>query len=150
MTEAEQIMKRCKAGTRNYNEANNLHAACYGIIGKLLAQQEKDYERGFVDGMQKQMQSSVDKAVNRMAQPEQEPVACDCNQGQVCHICDPITPSQRTWAGLTGEEAMDVTRKEGHELLDFIYEYGTGVEGVEERIVAICKAIEAKLKEKNT
>lgn len=26
-----------------------------------------DYERGFIDGMQKQMQSSVDKAVNRMA-----------------------------------------------------------------------------------
>jgi len=59
-------------------------------------------------------------------------------------------PSQRTWVGLTGEEAMDVTRKEGHELLDFIYEYGTGSEGVEERIVAICKAIESKLKEKNT
>jgi hypothetical protein len=57
---------------------------------------------------------------------------------------------QRTWVELTGEEAMDVTRKEGHELLDFIYEYGTGVEGVEERIVAICKAIEAKLKERNT
>jgi hypothetical protein len=37
-TEAEQIMKRCQAGTRNYEEANNLHAACYGIIGKLLAQ----------------------------------------------------------------------------------------------------------------
>ena len=33
-------MKRCQAGTRNYEEANNLHAACYGIIGKLLAQQE--------------------------------------------------------------------------------------------------------------
>ena len=33
-----------------------------------------DYERGFVDGMQHQMQSSVDKAVNRMAQPEQ----CQC------------------------------------------------------------------------
>jgi hypothetical protein len=32
-----------------------------------------DYERGFIDGMQKQMQSSVDKAVNRMAQPAQEP-----------------------------------------------------------------------------
>jgi hypothetical protein len=34
-----------------------------------------DYERGFIDGMQHQMQSSVDKAVNRMAQPEQKPVA---------------------------------------------------------------------------
>ena len=37
-----------------------------------------DYERGFIDGMQKQMQSSVDKAVNAM--------------------------SQRTWVGLTDEE----------------------------------------------
>jgi hypothetical protein len=40
MNEAEQIMKRCQAGTRNYEEANNLHAACYGIIGKLLAQRK--------------------------------------------------------------------------------------------------------------
>jgi hypothetical protein len=38
MIEAEQIMKRCQAGTRNYEEANNLHAACYGMIGKLLKQ----------------------------------------------------------------------------------------------------------------
>jgi len=38
MKEAEQIMKRCQAGTRNYEEANNLHAACYGMIGKLLKQ----------------------------------------------------------------------------------------------------------------
>ena len=30
--------------------------------------QGADYERGFVDGMQRQMRSSVDKAVNRMAQ----------------------------------------------------------------------------------
>ena len=30
---------------------------------------ERDYERGFVDGMQHQMQSSVDKAVNAMTQP---------------------------------------------------------------------------------
>jgi len=27
-----------------------------------------EYERGFIDGMQKQMQSSVDKAVNAMSQ----------------------------------------------------------------------------------
>jgi len=33
-------------------------------FAKLVA--EKEYERGFVDGMQKQMQSSVDKAVNAM------------------------------------------------------------------------------------
>ena len=41
-------------------------------IEAALAQPERDYERGFIDGMQKQMQSSVDKAVNRLAQPEQE------------------------------------------------------------------------------
>lgn len=35
--------------------------------------QGPDYERGFVDGVQHQMQSSVDKAVNRMAQPEPPP-----------------------------------------------------------------------------
>jgi hypothetical protein len=29
-----------------------------------------EYERGVIDGMQKQMQSSVDKAVNKMAQRE--------------------------------------------------------------------------------
>jgi len=32
-------------------------------------EQGVDYERGFIDGMQKQMQSSVDKAVNAMTQP---------------------------------------------------------------------------------
>ena len=67
-----------------------------------------------------------------------------------CHHIIKNLQKKREFVGLTGEEAMDVTRKEGHELLDFIYEYGTGSEGVEERIVAICKAIEAKLKERNT
>lgn len=36
--EAEQVMKRCQVGTRNYEEANNLHAECFRIIGKLLAE----------------------------------------------------------------------------------------------------------------
>ena len=40
---------------------------------KVVHAMELHYERGFIDGMQKQMQSSVDKAVNRMAQT-QEPV----------------------------------------------------------------------------
>ena len=47
-------------------------------IKEALAQPESDYERGFIDGMQKQMQSSVDKAFNAMA--------------------------QRTWVGLTDDE----------------------------------------------
>jgi hypothetical protein len=37
-------------------------------FAKLVA--EKEYERGFIDGMQKQMQSSVDKAVNAMGKRE--------------------------------------------------------------------------------
>ena len=40
----------------------------------------EEYERGFIDGMQKQMQSSVDKAVNSMT---------------------------RTWVGLTDEEIWE-------------------------------------------
>ena len=40
-----------------------------------------EYERGFIDGMQKQMQSSVDKAVNAM--------------------------SQRKWVGLTDEDRYE-------------------------------------------
>lgn len=42
-----------------------------------------DYEHGFIDGMQYQMQSSVDKAVNAM--------------------------SQRTWIGLADEEVDEWT-----------------------------------------
>ena len=64
-----------------------------------------DYERGFIDGMQKQMQSSVDKAVNAM--------------------------SQRTWVGLTDEDISEIVR-------------GTHNTG------SFVRAIEAKLKEKNT
>ena len=50
-------------------------------LKEALAQPERDYERGFIDGMQKQMQSSVDKAVNAMS---------------------------RTWIGLTDEEREQV------------------------------------------
>ena len=50
---------------------------------------QEAYERGFIDGMQKQMQSSVDKAVNSMT---------------------------RTWVGLTDEDkqnAFDDTQEGG-------------------------------------
>ena len=43
--------------------------------------EEMDYERGFVDGMQYQMKSSVDKAVNAMS---------------------------RKWVGLTDEEVSEI------------------------------------------
>jgi hypothetical protein len=48
---------------------------------------QQEYERGFIDGMQKQMQSSVDKAVNAM--------------------------SQRPWVGLTDEEKQAANGEDG-------------------------------------
>ena len=41
------------------------------VPAKGTLSEQAEYERGFIDGMQKQMQSSVDKAVNRMATPQQ-------------------------------------------------------------------------------
>jgi len=72
----------------------------------------QEYERGFIDGMQRQAQSSVDKAVNAM--------------------------SQRQWVGLTDEEVSQII----DEKIGF-----NSCWGPEE---AFAKAIEAKLKEKNT
>ena len=99
-----------------------------------------DYERGFVDGMQHQMQSSVDKAVNRMAQPEQDFVAWeqfypDIGKPQLTYPPQGIyyTPPQRTWVGLTNDEVNNFAA--GCHL-------GKSVQG------AIYEA-EAKLKEKN-
>jgi hypothetical protein len=40
------------------------------IANKALDAEGEVYERGFIDGMQKQMQSSVDKAVNAMSKRE--------------------------------------------------------------------------------
>ena len=65
-----------------------LVGVCASEGHKIQAKQEpwresaSDYERGFIDGMQKQMQSSVDKAVNAM--------------------------SQRTWVGLTSDEIANM------------------------------------------
>ena len=59
--EAEQIMKRCQAGTRNYEEANNLHAACYGMIGKLLAQTQEPPQRTWVGLTNNELQPIADE-----------------------------------------------------------------------------------------
>jgi hypothetical protein len=105
-----------------------------------------DYERGFIDGMQKQAQSSVDKAVNQMAQPTQEPVAVhqfrlmysadwydghpDSEDGHGPYETRTLytTPPQREWVGLTEKEAKS-----------FISFYK----------MDIARLVEAKLKEKN-
>jgi N-methylhydantoinase B/oxoprolinase/acetone carboxylase alpha subunit len=62
------------------------------VVGGLVLKQGPDYERGFIDGMQKQAQSSVDKAVNAM--------------------------SKREWVGLTDEEIDDLVKNtRWHELI---------------------------------
>ena len=61
-----------------------------------------DYERGFIDGMQKQMQSSVDKAVNAMTQP-------------TYYIPN---KHEHTWVGLTKDEV---------ELLSYLAEGNTWI-----------------------
>ena len=96
---------------------------------KVAHAMELHYERGFIDGMQKQMQSSVDKAVNRMAQTEQEPVAWMFQHdetGRMNYVSNdgvhnptmflemnpryalvcPLytTPPQRTWVGLDHQD----------------------------------------------
>ena len=112
-----------------------------------------DYERGFIDGMQKQAQSSVDKAVNRMAQTQtQKPVAwlepewgekicpevgyevtmTDDHPRDLCWI--PLV-AQRTWVGLTNNELQPIADE--YRIL-----FGSWVED-------FARAIEAKLKEKN-
>ena len=92
-----------------------------------------DYERGVIDGMQKQMQSSVDKAVNRMAQTQEPKIGC------VNHDCDKCK-AQRTWVGLTDEEIKPCW----HEACQ------TDLELTSQLVVYFARAIEAKLKEKNT
>ena len=112
-----------------------------------------DYERGVVDGRQMQAQSSVDKAVNRMAH-EQEPVAWeqfypDIGKPQIAFNAEVIgyVAPQRTWVGLTEEELYEIYDESDNGSSP------CGVCGACSKCkieVAIARAIEAKLKEKNT
>jgi hypothetical protein len=101
------------------------------ILRKPSLDQGAGYERGFVDGMQYQMQSSVDKAVNATPQrTEQEPqIAFNAE------VVGYIAP-QRTWVGLTNNELQPIADE--YRIL-----FGSWVED-------FARAIEAKLKEKNT
>ena len=144
MTEAEQIMKRCQVGTRNYNEANNLHADCYRVIGKLLktiAELESQEPVAFLaNAMRFKLSFDSEGKVN-----------CFWNQKELdgrwvalvaaeddCHL--KLThPPQRTWAGLTDDEIIDV-----------IYPLVMADMPDDATDYEIARAIEAKLKEKNT
>ena len=98
------------------------------VVGGLILNQGPHYERGFIDGMQKQMQSSVDKAVNRMAQPEQEPLTENGMYRLGYHngygfgeAYGKANAPQRTWVGLTDEEIETLIHRfdgDPHTLLD--------------------------------
>ena len=92
------------------------------ILRKPRLDQGPDYERGFIDGMQYQMQSSVDRAVNAMTQPTYYIPSND----------------QRTWVGLEGEEIRN------------LWEEATKPDrSTMTMVTSFAKSIEAKLKQKN-
>ena len=119
----------------------NRYDKAIAAVKETQAQPERDYERGFIDGMQKQMQSSVDKAVNRMAQPEQEFVAWEQfypDIGKIAFNAEVIryVAPQRTWVGLTDEDLKLLSA-------EWRIVYGAWMDD-------FALDIEAKLKEKNT
>jgi hypothetical protein len=111
----DEALKMCL----EYIETNAQGSKFAILIKEALAQPERDYERGVIDGRQMQMQSSVDKAVNAMTQP-------------TYYIPN---KDERTWVGLTDEELQPIADE--YRIL-----FGSWVED-------FARAIEAKLKEKN-
>jgi hypothetical protein len=129
MTEAEQIMKRCQVGTRNYDEANNLHADCYRVIGKLLKT---------IAGLESQEPVALETVYETIIQWD-EGGGKRSRRDLARRIIDLYThPPQRTWVGLTDEEIDKAWRS-----VDYTVPW-------EQHRIDIAQAIEAKLKEKNT
>jgi hypothetical protein len=62
----------------------------------------------------------------------------------------PLYTSPPASKPLADEQIDNTTHKQVDDLLDHIYEYGTAAEGINFRVRGIARAIEAKLREKNT
>ena len=83
-----------------------------------------EYERGFVDGMQRQMQLHVNKVI------KEGPTAWRCQCGKPYTVtCISSKPAKREWVGLTAPEVQEC------------YDLNPA---------RFASRIEAKLKEKNT
>lgn len=67
-----------------FNRIEREAAMRMGAVVSAISKEQKEYERGFIDGMQEQMRRSVDKAVNAMA--------------------------KRDWVGLVDEERNTIGR----------------------------------------
>ena len=118
-----------------------LETTCFGL-------DPIDPLRLLVDDVIEALRENAMREVQKLGQEiEQEPVALPCcgysdasavkwnphNQVVQCHNCGQVyeTPPQRTWVGLTDEEMKELWANKGW-------------------YVTIFKAVEAKLKEKNT
>jgi hypothetical protein len=61
-----------------------------------------EYERGFVDGMQRQMQLHVNRVIR------EEPTAWQCQCGKPYTVtCISSKPAKREWVGLTAPEVQE-------------------------------------------
>ena len=67
---AKLAIKECKAALETKDEPVAWEQFHEHMAGPNYVAPQREYERGFIDGMQKQMQSSVDKAVNAMGKRE--------------------------------------------------------------------------------
>ncbi len=111
-----------------------------------ISKEQKEYERGFVDGMQEQMKRSVDKAVNAMTRrtwldvTTREQIARHVEQmgmngygtlaiAAAIRSMD-LNAEEREWVDLTDREMMDVI-------------------DIDDSPMTMGRKIEAKLKEKN-
>jgi hypothetical protein len=144
----EEIIKMAKQANAMFDHVTWVERDLLPVferLTKLVA--EKEYERGFIDGMQKQMQSSVDKAVNAMTKPTYyipskdqrewvgKPVAWDMETVKIDASAPLVmTPhfafQKQTWVGLTDDEVQYIADSEYEE--------------------TFVRLVEAKLKEKNT
>lgn len=96
-------------------------------LRKEAIKQRADYERGVVDGMQRQMQSSVDKAINRQPTKILGP-----NLEQVLNSAGYY--KKREWLSLTDQEVWDA--------IDDVLEGGGWLD--------VARVLEQAIKEKNS
>ena len=133
-------------------KAIDLYDEARTAIKEALAQPEHGWTPERIAGMAR-LKDAQDK---KLAQPEQEPVGQllenAFGRGQVMWFNKPkdesmlyTTPPQRTWVGLTDEEILAVNMSTVTKLIDEPIVCDT-----DHNIVQLGKAIEAKLKEKNT
>ena len=63
-----------------------------------------EYERGFVEGMQRQMQLHVNRVIR------EDPTAWRCQCGKAYTVtCISSKPAKREWVGLTNDEIDDLS-----------------------------------------